>query len=80
MAMDLHLDLKAPWVPDIGVRFVPKAEKQAAEAFYHNLYELQKMVRRLRILTGPLRLRSVTATRRLRPYQSDEALEHDGRP
>lgn len=42
MAMDLHPDLKAPWVPDIGVRFVPKAEKQAAEAFYHNLYELQK--------------------------------------
>jgi hypothetical protein len=40
--MDLHPDLKAPWVPDIGVRFVPEAEKRDAEAFYHNLYELQK--------------------------------------
>lgn len=42
MSLELHPDLKAPWVPDIGVRLVPEEQRQDANAFYNNLYDLQK--------------------------------------
>ncbi len=40
--MDLNPVLKAPMLPDIGIRFIPEGEKRDAEAFYHNMHELQK--------------------------------------
>lgn len=42
MRLDLDPNLKAAYLPDIGVRFVPEGQKNDAAKFYHNLDELQK--------------------------------------
>jgi hypothetical protein len=40
--MELNPALQTPWLPDIGVRFVPENEKRDALAFQHNLIDLKR--------------------------------------